>query len=342
MLPIPRLGQNLQKLSLSNVQASNVQANQVWQGFNGQAHSSQADRPHSTQMQASQTQANQTQANQTQLSRPSLTNTIGQTYILAYKELTQPLENALSQSGLPAEVLRQTDRPEYQPYAAIYRCMLNHHQAWQRAAQSNRPSLIVEADFVPVMGLGQLPLPFQPDQPNVGMAWLYTCASQLYSVTSTGFGEGFSTGLVAYVLTPQAALALCDFVDQITQAHGTGYFTFDSEIDCFLRVRGFKNYIGFRNYGEHGGKPNPEHRRHQMSGIHRADVLYGKLAFMPAYAASEPWPQLAFWFARGQARCKGLGRLLLGKFLRRKVVQNSSTPLRLLRFALRRHLVGHL
>lgn len=273
-----------------------------------------------------------------QKAQPNLAEAIGQTFILAYKESTDLLEKALTQSGLSCEVLRQADQPEYQHYASIYRCMLNHQQAWIRATQSSEPTLIVEADFVPVLGFGDLPLPFRIDQTDVGICWLYTCASQLYSVTTEGFGEGYSTGLVAYIVTPQAAQILCEFVTEITEAHGTGYFNFDSYVDWFLRLHHLKNYIAFRNYGEHGGKPNPEHRRNGMSGIHRADVLYGKLAFLPPYVAASKHPGLHLLLARGRARLKGIGRLLLGKFLRPQVLRHSTVPWRLLGFAVRRQL----
>jgi hypothetical protein len=269
---------------------------------------------------------------------PNLVEAIGQTFILAYRESTELLEATLRQEGLQCEVLRQVDRPEYQSYASIYRCMLNHQTAWRLAAQSSQPTLIVEADFVPVVGFGQLPLPFSLTQPDVGISWLYTCAPQLYSVTEEGFGEGFSTGLVAYVLTPPAAQALINLVAEITEYHGTGYYNFDSHIDSFLRRHEFKNYISFRNYGEHGGKPNPEHRRNRLSGIHRADVLYGKLAFAPAYTEVAQ-PLLLFRIARLKARSKGIARLLLGKFLRIKIIRESSVPLRLISFAIRRQLV---
>lgn len=269
-------------------------------------------------------------------SRPQLAEAIGQTFILAYQETTEPLETALAAAGLPCEVLRQQDCPEYQHYASIYRCMLNHQQAWMRAARSPQPTLIVEADFVPVVGFGQLPLPFRQDQADVGICWLYTCAPQLYSVTPEGFGEGFSTGLVAYILTPRAAEVLCHLVDEITQEHGTGYYNFDSYIDWYLRREHFKNYIPFRNYGEHGGRPNPEHRRHGMSGIHRADVLYNTLAFTPAYAEDSPFPKLKLLLARVRAKLWGLIRLMLGRFVRLRVLRGSSVPGQLVRFAIHR------
>lgn len=277
-------------------------------------------------------------SNQSQGQSPvTLAEAIGQTFIVAYKESTTLLETALTEAGLPCEVIRQADQPDYQSYASIYRCMLNHQQTWIRAAQSTRPTLIVEADFVPVIGMGQLPLPFNSNQPDVGISWLYTCAPQLYSVTAEGFGEGFSTGLVAYVVTPDAAQALCDFVAYITQNYGTGYFNFDSHIDWFLRMRNFKNYIPFRNYGEHGGRPNPEHRRYGMSGIHRADVLHDQLAFLPTYAESTNRPALHLLVARLQARFRGGLRLVLGRFVRFRVLRGSTVPWRLVSFAIRRH-----
>lgn len=267
---------------------------------------------------------------------------VSRVLIVAYKESTIQLEQVLSAEGFESELLRQEDRPEYQEYASIYRCMLNHSRAWAIAAQSATPTLILEADFVPVIGLGQLPFPFRPDQPDAGIAWLYTCAPQLYSVSQDGFAEGFSTGLVAYIITPSGAQVLLGFVEEITQKYGTGYVNFDSKIDGFLRSRHFKNYIGFRNYGEHGGASNPEHRRHGMSGIHRADVLSGRLAFLPAYATADRWSHVGYLRARAIARLRGIGRFLRGRFLRIKIIRTSSVPLRLIRFAICRQCLWRL
>jgi hypothetical protein len=265
--------------------------------------------------------------------KPRIIDIVEQVLIIAYREDTTQLEQAIAQMGLPVKVLRQLDRPEYQDYAAAYRCLLNHQQAWEEAARGDRPTMILEADFVPVVNMGSLPLPFDPHQENVGIAWLYTCAPQIYSVSAAGYIQGFSSGLVAYILTPKSAESLCGLVEEITRTHGTGYSTFDSNIDQFLRTRKFGNYIGFRNYGEHGGKSNPEHRRNGMSGIHRADVLYNQLAFEPQYLADE-----SLVGARTMARIKGLGRLLMGKTLRWKIARSSSVPWRLVSTAIRRQL----
>ncbi|MFZ9737390.1 MAG: LPS biosynthesis glycosyltransferase [Prochlorotrichaceae cyanobacterium] len=268
------------------------------------------------------------------LSKP-LSETIGTTLVIAYKESTTQLEKCLNQEGLFCQVLRQVHRPEYKNYAAIYLCFLNHFEAWKIAAQSTRPSLVVEADFVPVLGMGKLPFPLEPERSDAGFAWLYTCAPQIYSVSAQGYAVGFSSAAVAYVLTSSAAQALLDFAQTIiAQADPTQYINWDSFVEEFLRERGFRCYVPFRNYGEHGGKPNPEHKRAGL-GTHRADVLFGDLAFRPFYAEGDPHELI--WKARLTARLKGLVRLLTGKYLRWKVLLSSNTPWRMLSFAICRH-----
>lgn len=267
-----------------------------------------------------------------------LADGIGKLFILAYKEDTRLLEETLTQAGFQCEVLRQQHQAGYETYSRSYLCLLNHRHAWERATQETQPTLVIEADFVPVMGFGQLPLPFDRHQANVGIAWLYTCAPQVYSVSKTGFAEGFSTAAVAYIVTPQSAACLLELAEEIKQKYGpTNYSAWDSTIDSFLRKRKFKNYIPFRNYGEHGGRPNPEHRQQGLSPAHRADTLYGRLAFLPPYAVDRGgW--LKVLQVRSQARLKGLGRLVTGRFLRVPVIKGSTVPGRLIRFALRRQL----
>lgn len=284
----------------------------------------------------------------------SLSQAVGATYIIAYKEQTQQLETTLKAEGLPNEVLRQVWQEGYETYARIYLAMLNHLSAWRRIAQSQHITLVVEADFVPVRGMGKLPLPFNPSHSDVGMAWLYTCAPQIYTVSSEGYAQGFSTSMVAYLITPAAAQALVEMAESIHQSEQAGtYINWDSEIEEFLRKRGLRSFVPFRNYGEHGGRPNPEHRQHGLSRMHRADVLFGKLAFMPYYAfeGDDPPPSmedaslnshLSYLGARLYARTKGIGRLMLGKFLRWQICRTSGSPGRLLRFAFSRQLITRL
>ncbi len=268
-----------------------------------------------------------------------LTEHISRVLIVAYQESTQELEKFLTSQGFDTEVLRQEAKPEYQNFSRSYLCLMNHQRAWERATQAAQPTMIIEADFVPVVSFGELPLPFNPNQSDVGISWLYTCAPQLYHVWVDGYAEGFSTSAVAYIVTPQSACYLLELAEEIREKVGTSnYSSWDSTIDSFLRHKNLKNYIPWRNYGEHGGLPNPEHYQNKLSRTHRADVLYGKLAFMPLYAVGKNSGNLRFLWVRLWARVKGIARLLTGRFLRAKVLQGSRFPVRLLSFAILRQL----
>jgi GR25 family glycosyltransferase involved in LPS biosynthesis len=267
-----------------------------------------------------------------------LAKNISKVLIIACKEPTQQLEAVFTQEGFECQVLRQEFKPEYEKFSRSYLCLMNHTRAWEIAEKESQPTMIIEADFVPVVGIGKLPLPFNPNQGNVGISWLYTCAPQVYSVSDEGYAEGFSVSTVAYIVTPKAAKSLGELAVDITEKYGaTNYSSWDSTVDTFLRDRKFQNYIPWRNFGEHGGAPNPEHKQNKLSKVHRADVLYGKLAFMPIYANSEKSQTMTLFFVRLQARIKGIARVLSGRFLRPQVVQGSSVPKRLVSFALLRH-----
>lgn len=265
-----------------------------------------------------------------------LVNNIGKVLIIACKESTSQLEQVFTEEGFKCQVQRQELKPEYQNYSRSYLCLMNHQRAWEIAQKEQLPTLIIEADFVPVVGIGKLPLPFNPNQSDVGVSWLYTCASQVYTILPEGYAEGFSVSTVAYIVTPLAASSLLGLAEEITQKYGSSnYSSWDSTLDNYLRARNFKNYIPWRNYGEHGGAPNPEHHQNKLSKTHRADVLYGKLAFAPPYAASTSW--ITFLLIRFQARFKGIARLLSGRFLRPKIIKGASAPTKLVKFALLRH-----
>lgn len=264
---------------------------------------------------------------------------VQQTLIIAHQESTDLLEKTLNIEGLTCEVLRQKPIKENIHYSRSYLCMMNHRKAWEKTIEKNSPSLIVEADFVPVIGIGKLPLPFPPQEKKLGIAWLYTCAPQVYSVSEQGYASGYSTAMVAYIITSESAKCLISLSDKIIEKYGeTNYSTWDSEVNGFLRSQKLKNYLPFRNYGEHGGIPNPEHKKNGLSTTHRADVLYGKLAFMPDYAAQDSLPWLKFARERMQGRLKGIARLVTGKFLRFKILKQSSTPKQMLSFAMGRQL----
>ncbi|MEL7356511.1 MAG: LPS biosynthesis glycosyltransferase [Cyanobacteria bacterium J06560_6] len=276
----------------------------------------------------------------------SLVNCIAQTFIIAYKEPTEQLTETLTQYGCDCTVLRQVHQPGYETYSPSFLCLLNHRSAWELALRSEKPTLIVEADFVPVVNFATLPLPFDPADPDLGIAWLYTCASQIYNVIDKsgapagGWARGYSTSMVAYVITPRSARMLIELAMQVEKDPGPRqYSPWDSGIEYYLRDRGLHNYVPFRNYGEHGGLPNPEHGKNKLSKAHRADVLHGPLAFAPMYAAEQKHVNRWAWMkARAYGRIKGLGRLLLMKYLRAEVIRKSSQSGRLVWFAIARHL----
>ena len=268
----------------------------------------------------------------------SLGQAIDRTFVIAYQEDTTCLESIFNREQLPYEVLRQVEGEMPSDFSRSYACLMNHAKAWRKIIETGKAALIIEADFVPVKGFAKLPMPCDVTDDRTGVAWLYTCASQLYSVTAAGFAEGFSVSTVAYVVTPNGAVGLLELAEKIRLKYGEcRYSSWDSQIESFLRSRSLCCYIPFRNHGEHGGIPNPEHARNRyrwwrFTNAHRADRLYGELAFLPAYALNHrELRQVRFY-----ARVKGLGRLLLGKFLRWKVMRRSSFPLRLLGFAVRR------
>lgn len=269
----------------------------------------------------------------------NLVDCISQTFVIAYKEPTEQLTATLTQAGCDCTVLRQVHQPGYETYSPSFLCLLNHRNAWELALRSQKPTLIVEADFVPVKNFAELPPPFDPTDTEMGIAWLYTCAAQIYTVSS-GFGQGYSTSMVAYVVTAKSARLLIELAAQVEKTPGPrAYSPWDSGVEYYLRDRQLHNYVPFRNYGEHGGRPNPEHGKNKLSKAHRADVLYGKLAFAPMYAEISGRVNRWQWLkGRAYGRIKGVGRLLLMKYLRPEVVKKSSQGNRLVWWAIARQL----
>jgi hypothetical protein len=114
----------------------------------------------------------------------SLIDYVKQVFIIAYKEPTEALESCFREEGFNCEVLRQKHLEEYKGYSNSYLTLLNHCQAWQRIIQENKPTLIIEADFVPVVGISQLPLPFNPRKKKCGYCLaIYLRSSSLLCIT---------------------------------------------------------------------------------------------------------------------------------------------------------------
>jgi hypothetical protein len=151
--------------------------------------------------------------------------------------------------------------------------------------------------------------------------------------------------MVAYIVEKKSALFLLEFAESVTKEPGPRvYCPWDVNLGYWLRKRNMKTYLPFRNYGEHGGVSNLEHAEY-LSGYYkksilrklmahetpRADVLYGRLAFLPYYADGS---KLKFCRTRLKARAYGMARLLLGRYIQPKIILRSRRPLRLIRLAL--------
>ena len=276
-----------------------------------------------------------------------LLNELDPAFVIAHREDTRPLVASLAQEGLAAHVVRDLDEDPSFSYA--FGALLNHARAWRTAAERQRPTLVVEADFVPCLGFGEFPVPAPLEREaqgtkRLGIVWLYQCAGRLYSVDGAGWLEGGSTSVVAYLVSPEAAGVLLPWVEEVRRRTGGGqdYLAWDSELDEVLIRAGLTNYLSLRNYGEHGGVPHTEHRRMAFRGrgVHRADVLQGPLVFEPTYAGRGPFRRGRLAAARGRARLWGIGRLLTGRYLRPTIATRSRVPLRLVWAAVRRQLGG--
>jgi hypothetical protein len=174
-------------------------------------------------------------------------------------------------------------------------------------------TLVVEADFVPVIGLGKLPLPFDYGRMNTSIGYLYAGGVTVFDLDENGFARGHCSCTVAYIISPNVARALLEFAAVDLQEHDpTTHSLWDCRIRMYLQDRGIYSWMPFRHYGEHGGKPNPEHARTGINPSHQADVLWNRLHFLPQYADGSVMKFLAF---RSRAKVRGLARLLFGRYL---------------------------
>ena len=131
---------------------------------------------------------------------------------------------------------------------------------------------------------------------------------------------------------------LVDFADAEIQARNPETYTgWDTSLGFWLNERGIQSYLPYRHYGEHGGNPNPEHRAAGLRATHRADLLAGRLAFLPVYARGS---RIRYWRVRLAARAWGVLRLLAGRYLAWHDFRRSTSKARLLRVAFGRHVFG--
>ena len=198
---------------------------------------------------------------------------------------------------------------------------------------------MVEADFVPCRGFGSLPLPFPWEWRDRSWAWLYAGGPRLYERLPGGFLRGHACTTVATLLGPEVARTLVGFADEEIARNGTGTLSpWDTYLQYYLKKKGMLSFFPARQYGEHGGIPNPEHAvaGMGMQGSHQADVLWGPLRFLPAYARGS---RIRYGGYRSRAKLLGAARLLTGRFVEPgtwRNVPDAGTRLRLVATGIRR------
>lgn len=235
-----------------------------------------------------------------------------QALVIAHKENTSPLVDSLAREGFSVLEVRGPYTPEQLHWSTISRCFVNHANSWRLVVERGVHSLIVEADFVPVVGFGLLPLPVPADLIHKSLAYLYAVGPQFWDLPpSPNCARGHAGGGVAYVISPAVACMMLDFFDEKCSANPSGaYYPWDSAVGYWLKARGIESFLPYRQYGEHGGIANPEHAKAGLGRPHQADALAGPLAFLPMYAQGSV---VSFLRVRLRARVWGWIRLLAGR-----------------------------
>ena len=236
--------------------------------------------------------------------------------ILCYKEDVSELQSQLALSGLKTTVYRACYTADQLRYPAATRCFMSHRAAWEIASKTPGYTLICEADFVPCRRLGELPV-FWPEENSLAWGYLYQGSPRLLSLIGRErYLRGHCAPLVAYIINSKVAEIMLRFYDSEIAKYGTEqYFTFDAHLQWWVMGQGAEAFIPLRNYGEHGGMPNPEHAKSPLvkrAGKHRADTLAAPLAFLPQYAQGS---RLRYYRERAEGRLFGWARLLTGRWI---------------------------
>ncbi len=232
--------------------------------------------------------------------------------IVAHKENTSLLRDAMTDQGLSVIEVRGPYSPEQERWSSAMKCFANHANAWRIVAAQEQPYIVVEADFVPVKGFGNLPVPCPPEKLGDCLPYLYACGPQFWDLAGS-VARGHAGGLVALVIWPKVARLMLEYFAEQTLANPLGHYVpFDAGIGYWLKDRGIETYIPRRHYGEHGGVANPEHAAAGLGRPHQADSLQATLAFLPLYAKGN---RIRFWKIRLRARGWGWLRLVTGRIV---------------------------
>jgi hypothetical protein len=247
-----------------------------------------------------------------------LRDVVGRSIILCYRENPAQLVQSLERERLNPIVQRQVQSEEVAGWTNAAKTLVNHHEAWQKCVDFPDWTLICEADFVPCKGLGFLPS-FWPLDRAKAWGYLYQGSPRLLSpVGPERYLRGHTAPLVSYVINSAVAKILERFYRSEMETHDpTKYWAFDAHLQWFAMGEGAEAYIPYTHYGEHGGRPNPEHRllgRLARAGVHRADNLTTSLAFLPEYAGGSV---AKYRLERAKSRLMGFGRLMMGRWISR-------------------------
>jgi hypothetical protein len=255
--------------------------------------------------------------------------------VVAHREDTTELEATLETEGFAVRRIQGPYPEGAERWSPSVRTLFNHRNAWRVVSESGEAAIVVEADFVPVRGFGAVSLSRGLPSGEPDFTYLYACGPQLWGLRG-GRLRGHAGAMVAYCVSPALASSLIEFADsKVLAGDPASYSRWDTELGYWLKARGIESYLPYRHHGEHGGLPNPEHGRAGLRPHHRADLLSGRLAFLPAYARGS---RLRFvWFRIG-ARGWGVIRLLAGRYLSWQSFRRSNEKGRLLRIAVGRFL----
>ena len=247
---------------------------------------------------------------------PRLSEVVSQSYIVCHKEDVTELRDALSREGLNPSENRLAYSDKEKAYHSSTKCFLNHASVWHEAATKAGYTLIVEADFVPCRGLGSFAT-FWPVEDVEAWGYLYQGSPRVLALIGPSeFLRSHCSPTVSYVINSVIAKKLIKFYEYEFGRHDPHkHYTFESHLQWWMMGQGGRAYMPLRHYGEHGGRPNPDHAavaNLSRQGEHHADNLAAPLQFLPAYAEGS---RLKYLQVRAVSKLHGLARLATGRWI---------------------------
>jgi len=275
------------------------------------------------------------------ISTMKLNECVSQVLIIYQNEDVDELVFAMRMEGFSkVEKVKAHYNKIQNTYTNQSKCLLAHKYAWNKCSEVDGLTIILEADFVPCRGIGQMNLPFDTTKIGAAWGWLYSCAQRVYEYDGQ-FVRGHSGTMVAYVLDKVAAKKIMGFVDwEFGKNNPKSYSPWDVYIRIYAQQQGVSMYLTPRSYGEHGGTPNPEHGKFGIKANHNADVLSSPLHFLPQYAHGS---RVKYLWTRLAAYLRAWARLISGRYIEKPVLTTKATSckykLRMMGMAIRRLLI---